>query len=1377
MIKHTDTVTAKNVTFLDIYLVNTSIHFPGKPVLKVPSQILFNGQWLSGNQFTKTAVSICYLSFKHSIKENHNLILAERDFFSLRVNKGKIKKMSENSLSKRDVSIVDQELCAGITENVINASAGTTGSVLVCNPATCYMQSMFLAGNTNATGLAVYSVSFQIFNTGGNVKPIALIISSAGTQLAGANVKCTATYGQNIGATPTDITFNFGAGECYLTNGVFWNFGLSGSFSGACASNNVSINTSPVSSLNFWNSSYGIFTNFAVVSSSSDVSCTGLSTITMQSNNTIFTDFTINTCAATQAPTSNPTTSPTKSPTQSPTVSPTTAPTKSPTVSPTMSPSASPTVAPTENPTEEPTEAPTLSITSVQGVALSDSSFSNTPTARKRDGFGEDIDLNTDQCAPIFQTALNRTLNISFGAPQRCIGQTFLTSNVTVYLTSVSVLAMSNSSIDVRPMELYVLYLGPNPIPSITYIYRMCIATNDMLLPNGVPTLITFTLSNCPLIPNIYYSLSFTCSLNANCLTHPVFLFQESKTAIQVNSISGGNSFTGIKIVSAQSVGDCVSGTPNYTVINNNVFSGLSMTGCSSLTQPTPVPTFTVPSAESPTGEIVDINLAAVDVYAAWTQPNMAIITGVLYTLDVWFTKPGLNFLYECNGSCDLVVPDEFYLTGDSFVMFVYDNASLIYQNAYPVNPYVSCPVPTSPISPIWAQSWVCFGVLGRFLLVSSIIGLIAIFIMSIFLLAFIIYLIVYCCMNRNSASVINNITMATENAKSNTADAIAAFPLWYQQMMAVRASPADALLIILCVPLLFGGVGAVAFNQCGNTSTPLIIQQSCQYTFSLSGKDIVCNGGICDVNFNYQVTFALLGQSICLNFLDTNGNVFTTLQLTYQYQIRSVQLVYSYTTYSWTPVSTSYKGCPSTSTCPISGCPNPPPFLNPNSGNDVFNNYAIAALPTYLNSSFINSIPVMPNLACSASCGCAGCGCFFCNSGCLWTYFSFVPTGNEFYVFTPTTQYSYPVLNGMFYRPGATCYDSLVNLKFKTSSLSSISAQSAFSQATLSVSSSASTSGSTSPYLLNFVLLSSVITEDVNFGGKSVICDMKIGSCYLGLAAPANGPISGIVGDIQYAVDSLTNQVWNPASVIITQLQNSASFAFPPVGARFVDGTGTNPYIKFPVQLGNTVYEIANYNLGGLENRPGPLTLGINTLVGFQVSYTDTTVCPSVSLHGVAAGCSSCALGATISLDVISTCSSGYAFVSIDGPALLGTQSVYLDVVSSTVTITFFPSAETGSFTLSVFYKTYSSNVTFSGFFPIMAEIDNGSWTIQNNVSTTISSNNITGWWDNLGIGIKVGIGFSIGIGSLILVVGSIIVIGIIVVKLRSPSSQYQQL
>jgi hypothetical protein len=1373
LIKKYQSFKVGNDTITNFTVVNTSIFFPGTPSYDDNIQILYNGQWLTDKQWKRVNVELCYINYSHKISKNYHTTVGERDFFNLRANKGSLTNKKIRPKNKR---VVNQDGCEGNIIPFVLSSGAITSNVSSCGPAACYAQMFRIDGGNTV----IHNISFKMASIGTNIKPISITISKSTNRYGFGSMICTTTIFSNIGSSMVDVVFPFAYNECIISTGYYY-IGVSGAFSAACAGNTLQIGLSPSSSISIQNTTYGNFSDFNIVTSTSDNYCTLMTTIVADLNDTVFTDLTISSCAATEspttsptnAPTSSPTTSPTPLPTSSPTKSPTSSPTSSPTISPTSSPTTSPTTAPssspTSSPTVSPTGAPTIGPSQAIAVQLFDSNTPTAPPPRKRDNNDLLLEQNLLQCDPIFETLKNRSMNISFGAPERCIGQTFKTSNVTIYVNTISVLVLSATPINVRPMELAIFWLGPNAIPNNVVVYTICLATSYALLTPNVPTVVDFQFSNCPFLPDVYYSFSFSCALNGNCLTTPVFLFQEDQTAISINGAAYARPLTELHIVRDQGPANCFSGIHNYTIINDNVFSGLTIQGCvNDISLPTKYPTYEIIEViDNSTGQIPDLDLRDVDVYVAWTQPSISIITSVLYGLDVWFTKPGLNFLYQCNGSCELTVPDEFYLTEGNFVLFVYDNASLIYQNSYPVNPYVSCPIPTNPISPIWAQSWACFGVLGRFLLVSACLGLVLMMIMAIGLLVFIIYIIIYCIQNRNSATVINNITMASGNARDATVNTIDAIPHWAQALLAKRVNATDLALIILVLPMLLGGVGAVGFNQCGNTSTPLILQQSCQYTFSISGKDLVCSGGICDINFNYQATFALLGQTVCLNFIDPNGNVVTTLQLTYQYQIRAVQLVYSYTTYSWAPFSTSYKGCPSTNTCPISGCPSPPTVQNPSANNDVFNNYAIATFPTILNTSYLNSFPVTPNLECAASCGCAGCGCFFCNSGCMWTYFKMVPTGDEFYVFYPTIQYSYPVLNGMFYRPGANCYDSLVNINFKSSSFSSIGAKSAFSQATLSVSSTASTSGQTSPYIVNFVLLSSVVNENLNFGSKNVICNMRTGNCFLGVASPPNGPTAGIVGDIQYSVDSKINQVWNPASVIISYQQNSASFAFPPIGARFVDGTGTVPYPVFPMQLGDTIYEIVNFNLGGLDHKPGPLTIGINTLVNFQVSYTDTTICPSIILNGSAAGCSSCLLGATIKIDVISTCSSGYAFVSLEGPGTIGTGSIFLDTVTTTEIITFFPNNETGTFTLTVFYKTFSSKVIFSGFFQKMAELDNGTWIVQNNASNAVSSNNITGLWDSLSLNMKIGIGFSIGIGSIILISVVGIIIGIISYKI----------
>lgn len=997
-----------------------------------------------------------------------------------------------------------------------------------------------------------------------------------------------------------------------------------------------------------------------------------------------------------------------------------------------------------------------------------------------------------DQCE-VPQTILNITSNVQLavyriGAPAACYGQKFTVSSVnSPYndLLTVEVLINDVAGPNVKPIGAFVT--------DITTGGLVCWSSIFINLSGAGPTRVRFSFDLCPLTVSHSYLIAFTCFASSYCATQVVELIH-SDNYTYVDSYSGFN-FTMTNFTTVLNQNDITCLTSTNLSASDGILDGFSLVIGKCTVAPTNSPTTKSPTfapttsptkspTKSPTSPIAaptiipdedDLNLETIDVYANWNQPVMSVISSVNELLDIWFTKPGINSLFVCNGSCVLTVPDNFYIDSVSFVMFIYNNASLVYQNDYPVNPYVSCPIPTNPISPVWAQSWYCFGPLGQFVLVSACIGIAAILVASLILLVLLCYITIFCIQNRNSATVINNITMATENAKESSYNAIEAVPKWAKELLNKSTSSRMDTLLIICLffPLI---VGATSYSMCNSTGTPGVMLQNCQYSFSLSSQDIVCTSGVCEVNFNYQTTFALLGQTICLNFMSPSGNIITTLQLTYQFHMRSVQLRYKYTTYSWTAFSSSYKGCPVTSTCPFGSCPPAPSVPNPNAANDLFNNLAIATFPSFLNTSFINSHQYMPNLQCSGSCGCAGCGCFFCTDGCLWSYYELIPVGTEFYVFEPLTQYSYPILNGMFYRPGAGCYDSIVDINFKTSSMATIDITSIFSQNNIVISSSVSTTGSSSPYLVNFVLLSDVIVSEVNFGTNSIICNMVNNDCFLGFAAPPNGPVAGVPGDIQYASESLLNQVWNPTSILQTLLQSSVTFAFPPKGARFVDGTGTNPYPKFPLRFGSTNYVVSYFNLVGLDATPGPLTIGINTLNSFRVAYTDSTICPEISLNTAAAGCSSCLLGATIIINGISTCSSGFAFLSLVGPGDIGTSSSFFNTTTSTMIIQFFPNNESATFILTASYKNHNSSFSFSGFFPRMAQIDNGTWITQNNVSTIISSNEIGSWWDNQSLTFKIGISFSIGIGIFLIIAAIGCLVAFFLFR-RPPSVPYASL
>jgi hypothetical protein len=731
-------------------------------------------------------------------------------------------------------------------------------------------------------------------------------------------------------------------------------------------------------------------------------------------------------------------------------------------------------------------------------------------------------------------------------------------------------------------------------------------------------------------------------------------------------------------------------------------------------------------------------------VFVTWDQPILRVVPTVTYQLTLWVTKPGMNQMFNFSGASDLRVGDNFFLTGDAISVTVYDSGSLIFSQNYAVNPYNSCPVPLNPFSSVWSTSWNCFGHLGRFLLVSSLVGIIVLIVCFIILTGFLIYQCYGCYSMRFSPSIATTINIDNEpRSKAEVGNFIRDY-----------LKQSNTLLIVaLFLPLIIAGA---PIAKCGDSNAPLYNIQPCQYTFTLGTNNLVCEASSCRVNFNYQATIGLIGQTICLDFRDPeNEEVVLQLQVKYVALMTYFTTRRAYFTQDWVLNTASNKGCPLTSVCPLTGCPPPPTAQYPNGPNNNYYNYSKVALGV----DNVTAPPVAPNLRCTASCGCAGCGCFFCNSGCLWSWYQITPFLNlpltAYDVQEVIAQNTFPVLEGAFYRPDARCYDSLLNVSFIT-----------FNTGLATIMPSAISTGNYSNFSINVVILSGIDGDTYDFNNNKFIFDFGSNRTFYGPASPVNVPTPGLVGDVQAASPDMRNWIWDKSSVQVLDQESFSVFTAPPKGIRVLRNAPTYPTMPFSI-AGLSFYN-NGYGYQAVHTKSRPLTLGFNTLAPFTVSYQESTVCPVVTCGALGVGTSNSLLGATIQGNIYSTCSAGMLSVSVEGEtggnANLGTTSLFANTSLTPFIIHFNPSSEFMHFTLVFTDGNRNAKCTVFGTYPGAVQLDNGTWITSYNVTPTIDTTRIDLWWDSLSLGTKAGMIISGAVGTLFITVMIVLAVWAIV-------------
>jgi hypothetical protein len=752
-------------------------------------------------------------------------------------------------------------------------------------------------------------------------------------------------------------------------------------------------------------------------------------------------------------------------------------------------------------------------------------------------------------------------------------------------------------------------------------------------------------------------------------------------------------------------------------------------------------------------------------VFATFSQPDLSVVFSANGEYSIWVSKPGHTTVFYCNSSCINEVPPEFYMDEVPIEVYVYQFEVLYLVIGFEVQALTYCPYPRTPFSS-WTATWNCMSAFGRFAIVCFWIGFTIFFLLFLIAVAIILRLFyVSCCRpwitSKTKINVTNNMT---NNDDGVDLDELSEEEPQKKKKVKGSGFAASKWLRYLTLMTIISLAQSLPIQQCGNITSPVVMTKDCQYTFTMATTSLICNGiDSCTVTFNQQITIGFPGQTACINFYDSISNeIFNTLYITYNRAQYLTLMDYQYFTSFWTPFAGSDKSCASTSPCPLSGCPSP-----------VTN-------PVQFDNRFANAFPLYPYAEnedayrfCEASCGCAGCGCFFCSSGCMWGYQNILKGNSTINgrpplpVFTPGQTFIFPSVSGYFKRPLQDCYDSLINVQFINEPVA----------APPSILTNVPVFGYNSPYTMNIIIISQVLYELPSWGDTCFFAPaqeewyfpgngVKAGPC-----ADINAPIAGSPGDVQFNPSLPLRHLWVPQSVQRSFQQSSVIFTYPPVGFNIME---TYPIIGDGV----TFYAGHKWSLGWFSMYAetagqGPLTLGLTTNAPFNISYSTSVVCPICSFVNLT-GCSTCPLGIQIRIRSHSTCSGGVVMIESTGNFLLTEHSLEITTVDSDYFLSAFATVDDVMGNIKFTDNAFTCNFDVSGYAPRMEEVEYGNYTlVGSNETSNINALDLSDWWNGLSgiwatlkwvFAVLGGIAFIAACGA---VVGGIIYL---VIKCRNP-------
>ncbi|QYK37505.1 MAG: putative glycoprotein [Hailar virus] len=419
-------------------------------------------------------------------------------------------------------------------------------------------------------------------------------------------------------------------------------------------------------------------------------------------------------------------------------------------------------------------------------------------------------------------------------------------------------------------------------------------------------------------------------------------------------------------------------------------------------------------------------------------------------------------------------------------------------------------------------------------------------------------------------------------------------------RMYTFKVTPDPRMAAALCILLCLSPASAA----CISTTTVAIPTTQCT----------LLNGNYtCQTSLNANINLLHLGDTACFRFTNQQGDTIGTLNVLYDLSLYVAPLSPIYYTSDWLGLSCSHKSCRNDHPCSLSdGCPSD---------------------STLLNSVLTPQCVVYPGRTkCESSCGCAGCGCFFCSDACLISRAAFQPVGLPYQVKTIGSVSVYPRLT--------------VEYNFNGTTVSSTS--DLFNPL------------STPDFTLNLVGSYQAATTSISLGAAAFSSDGASALYYS--YSDYNNPQFGVIGDVQSSlINGFSNPPYNfifPDSSI-SQITSSSSvdYQFPQSGISRARQT------PFPLLKDGIIYTADSERLYGLNPNAPAITVAMSSS-HTSFSLVSETVCPKYVSHSIS-GCYNCPQGFTITFNAFSACRPGSVSVVVEGNFLCTTSFVTLNTTS----------------------------------------------------------------------------------------------------------------
>jgi len=497
--------------------------------------------------------------------------------------------------------------------------------------------------------------------------------------------------------------------------------------------------------------------------------------------------------------------------------------------------------------------------------------------------------------------------------------------------------------------------------------------------------------------------------------------------------------------------------------------------------------------------------------------------------------------------------------------------------------------------------------------------------------------------------------------------------------------SRGNRLMIVLFMFGLFGVAKSVEYST------------DCTDSFSILGAAVVnCiedrGTRTCSVSPDITGFLPYINSVHCYEITDEKGIV-GNLYVQYQRHTTYVDLRSNYYTAQTENLSQSVKRCDGTDNCSSEECS------------------AMTASNSNANGELTGDVTSYPGITyCDASCGCAGCGCFLCSDGCMFSRAAYKPVSPYGVSKEPINMRQDPRILVTWVSGNGEVRQEVVR-GVGTRSVGPFSA----------------------------TILGNFVGSLALFGDNKINVDLTYNKAYYGPASSPAHPEPGKFGHIQANTLALL-QTTGTSNFVISPNAWVKSVGADSVTFTFADSGWDKVWIQkvFPITISGQVWSYGGTTLANENTAPGTLTYFLKATSPLTFVRQVDSVCVDLRSNYTTGGCSSCLSGSFVSVSAKSFCSPGFAFVTLkdskyDGSnsANLITTSIYLNTTFEDHKIYFANDLESLTAEICLRADAAERCISFTGEFPSDIDVGENNFTNSNNKKDNTTTD-LT-WWESV--------------------------------------------